>query len=423
MNYEPGTKLRVELTDKRVFEGVVLPGEGLVLKLADGYNIGLDEENVASVKTLSKLSGDEEVRKPSVHKDSSLPRVDILHTGGTIASKVDYSTGGVSNLFSPEELLGMYPELQEVACVEATFVANMSSDDMRFAHYNKLIRAVQEALKNDPVGIVVTHGTDTLHYSAAALHYALRGVPVPVVLVGSQRSSDRGSSDAATNLQAAVRYCVSEQASNGVFVCMHGSADDTSVAVLPGVHARKLHTSRRDAFRAVNSRVVAQVRGDLVEEVSSWGGVEESFSVQLFDEELRIGMLYAHPQFFAEELAVYDGFDGLVVLGTGLGHLPISSSDEFTKEHEAVASAVKELARKLPVVMSSQCVHGRVSLQVYSPARRLQEAGVLGHGLALTAEALFCKLAFLLSADKDPSLISEDFGDLIARTEEASYDE
>lgn len=420
MNFSVGARVRVRLDDKREFTGVVLPGDELVLKLDDGYNIGISMDHIEDSEVLKEQSK-ESSHLVKVEQDSSLARVQILHTGGTIASKVDYETGGVSNLFEPEELLGMYPELQELACVDASFVANMSSDDMRFSHYNKLIDAVVEESASSPAGVIITHGTDTLHYTAAALHYALQGVSFPVVLVGSQRSSDRGSSDAFSNLQAAVRYCVSEHAQPGVFVAMHASSSDPEVSILPGVHARKLHTSRRDAFKAVNSSPVARVSEKEVVSLREWPCADE-FEVTRFDESLRIGMLYAHPHMHAVELSSYDGFDGLIVLGTGLGHLPISVTDESASEHEKIFSTLEELVEQLPVVMSSQCVHGRVNLQVYSPARRLQDLGVLGHDLALTAEALFAKLAFLLSAGKDASLIGEDFGDLVVRTE-VSLDE
>ena len=423
MDFREGARVRVQLVDKRVFEGVVLPGEALTLKLDDGYNIGIDPKNVAKLEELTApATKPADASAASVAKNSSLPRIDILHTGGTIASKVDYETGGVSNLLAPEELLALYPELQEVAHVEASFVANMSSDDMRFSHYNLLIDAVSNALKKQPAGIVITHGTDTLHYTAAALHYALRGLPVPVVLVGSQRSSDRGSSDAALNLQAATRFCVSKKAGAGVFIAMHASSSDEEVAILQGVHARKMHSSRRDAFRAINSSPVAVVRAQEVVVDKEFSKRTQKFSPVRFDESLRIGMAYSHPHMSASELEVYKDFDGLVVLGTGLGHLPITVTDDSAKEHEAIKRVVDLLAKKMPVVMATQCLYGRVSLQVYSPGRRLQEAGVLGHGLALTPEALFSKLAFVLSADLDRAAISEDFGDLVARTEERGYE-
>lgn len=410
-----GEYVTVTLKDGREFSGLNLPNN--TLKLDDGYNIGIEPENVVDIK--------KHKQQPSnpvdieISRDESKPRVDILHTGGTIASKVDYATGGVHNHIKPDELLGMYPQLQENAAVYATFVANMSSDDMRFAHYNMLIDAVHEALKNDPKGIIITHGTDTLHYTSAALHYALRGIDVPVVLVGSQRSSDRGSSDAALNLQAAVTYCVSENTIPGVYVAMHETSNDTSIAILHGAHARKMHSSRRDAFKAVNSTPIARVT-DTVEILQEIQKSSADFCASHYTTDLRIGMLYAHPNMFAQELSIYNDFDGLVVLGSGLGHLPITAYDEHTQEHAQIFEVLDAL--EIPVVMATQCLQGRVNLQVYSPGRKLQEAGVLGHDLALTPETLFVKLAYILSTQQPPHSIAADMDDVISRTVEESYE-
>jgi glutamyl-tRNA(Gln) amidotransferase subunit D len=410
-----GEYITVTLSDAREFTGLVLPNN--TLKLDDGYNIGIDPENVSNINKLEQQPRNPVV--PEITRDDSKPRVDILHTGGTIASKVDYATGGVHNHIKPDELLGMYPELQDKAAVYATFVANMSSDDMRFAHYNMLIDAVHEALKNDPKGIIITHGTDTLHYTSAALHYALRGIDVPVLLVGSQRSSDRGSSDAALNLQAAVKYCVSKKALPGVYVAMHETSNDTSIAILHGAHARKMHSSKRDAFKAINSSPVARVT-DSVEILRQQEKSSAEFCASHYNTDLRIGMLYAHPNMSAQELSIYNDFDGLVVLGSGLGHLPITAYDEHTQEHAQIFEVLDAL--QIPVVMSTQCINGRVNLQVYSPGRKLQEAGILGHDLALTPETLFIKLAYILSTEQKAHAIGADMDDIITRTVEESYE-
>lgn len=414
MQLTVGEHVTVTLKDKREFSGLVLPNN--TLKLDDGYNIGLDPDNIADITKHKKQS--KESSFSSITVDESKPRVDILHTGGTIASKVDYQTGGVSNHIKPDELLAMYPQLQEEAAVYATFVANMSSDDMRFEHYNLLIESVQEALKNNPRGIIITHGTDTLHYTAAALHYALRGISVPVVLVGSQRSSDRGSSDAALNLQAAVKYCVSDKSCSGVFIAMHQTSDDDSIAIHKAVHARKMHTSRRDAFKSINSALVACVTNK-VEVISSVESTTK-YDPKQYDTSLQIGMLYVHPHMSAKEVSSYKGFDGLIILGTGLGHLPVSVVDDHTKEHKKIFESL--LSLNIPVVMASQCINGRINLQVYSAGRTLKESGVLGHDLALTPEALFVKLAYLLSTQQDTQMIGADFDDIISCVREESYE-
>lgn len=410
-----GERVHVVLQDKREFIGVVLPNN--TLKLDDGYNIGIDTDNLDSLETLTAPRPP--TSTPNIQRDELKPRVQILHTGGTIASKVDYTTGGVHNHIKPEELLGMYPELQLHAAVHATFVANMSSDDMRFEHYNMLIDAIHEALKQEPVGIIITHGTDTLHYTAAALHYAMRGIDIPIVLVGSQRSSDRGSSDASMNLQGALRYIVHEYSVPGVYIAMHENSSDDTVSILPGIHTRKMHTSRRDAFKTVNTTPVASVSSN-VEILRETPKSSAEFCASHFDTKLRIGMLYVHPHMSPTDIQMFAKHDALIIIGTGLGHLPITASDQYTQSHSQIFELIQAL--EIPVVMTSQCINGRISLQVYAPGRKLQEIGVLGHDLALTPEAVFIKMAYLLSTQQQPHLIASDMDDVIERTREDSYE-
>ncbi len=418
---KPGMRVRITTHTDLVFEGVLLDGKEYTLKLDDGYNVGIDPRNVKDTQELaSEKKPSATVKKPAPTK--GLPEITLLHTGGTIASKVDYVTGGVSNKITPDELLALYPELTQIANITPTFLSQMSSDDMRFAHYNELITAVEKAVTNKAQGIIITHGTDTLHYTAAALHYALLGVPIPVVLVGSQRSADRGSSDAKTNLVGAARF-ITELKTPGVFIAMHGSTNDDDIIILRGINARKNHSSRRDAFKAININPVARIT-DKAQLIQAPPKSNEKFSPKHYNTDLRIGMVYMHPQFFPDALSPYATYDGLIVLGTGLGHAPINAIDEHTKVHEQTKKALLELAKKIPVVMTTQCLNGRVSLQVYSPGRVLQEAGVLGHDLALSPETLFAKLSFLLSHHKKDvaTLLSANLSDTIPRVEEGVYE-
>ncbi len=417
---KPQTRVRITTKNNLVFEGVLLEGNEYTLKLDDGYNVGVHKRNVQEI---IELSSHKKTSSPITPPPSSAdaPVIALLHTGGTIASKVDYETGGVTNKITPNELLAMYPELSAIAQIQPVFLSQMSSDDMRFAHYNQLITAVKQAVANGAQGVIITHGTDTMHYSAAALHYGLLGVPIPVVLTGSQRSADRGSSDAATNLLGAAKF-ITQAGLPGVFIAMHDSSSDTDIAILRGINTRKNHSSRRDAFCSVNIPRVARI-GESLELISSPPKSVHEFTPRKYRADLKIGIAFMHPQFFPDALTPYTTYDGLVVLGTGLGHAPINAIDEYTQLHAQTKDALLSLAQKIPVVMSTQCIHGRVSLHVYSPGRMLQDAGVLGHDLALTAETVFAKLAYCLSHGLDPSKeLYEDVDDAIDRTEVDVYE-
>lgn len=382
----------------------------VMLKLDNGYNIGFQKKEVKSMTTTKKkpsvkktstkskkgFTNKTEKGKTKVTKKKNLKTVSILHCGGTIASKVDYETGAVKAKFKPEELMEMFPELGKIINIKSRLVANMMSENMRFAHYNQIAKEIEKE-KTD--GIIITHGTDMLHYTAAALAFILEDLNIPVILVGAQRSSDRGSSDAFMNLKCAANFIAQSDFAE-VAICMHSSTEDKTCSILPGVKSRKLHSSRRDAFQAVNSEPFASVNEEgkinwLRKTYVKQDG-KRKLQLKLFKEK-KIGFLKAHPQMFSEELNIFEKFDGLILEGTGLGHFPTEKYDNNTKEHELITKAIEKLTKKIPVVMTTQTIFGGVNMNVYSPGRKLSEVGVLGNGQDLPAETAFIKLGWLLS--------------------------
>ncbi|MBI2564548.1 Glu-tRNA(Gln) amidotransferase subunit GatD [Candidatus Woesearchaeota archaeon] len=387
-------------TIKGSYDGVLVQDEKdkVFLKLNTGYNAGFDKKNIKKSSVLAKHV--EKERKKVVLKQlKNMPTISILHTGGTIASKVDYSTGAVYNKFTPEDMLVMFPELFSMANISSRLIRNMSSDDMRFSHYNIIAKAIAEEIKKGVKGIIITHGTDTLHYTAAALSFVLENISVPVILVGSQRSSDRPSTDAAMNLLCAVVF-ITQTNYSGVAICMHEESSDTTALVLPAAKSRKMHTSKRSAFKVINGSPIAHV--DYKTKKVSWykehDKFEGSFSLRLFNEKLKVGLVKVHTNMYASEFQAYKGFDGLVIEGTGLGHAPINEIDEYTKEHAKIFSTIKDLIKEgTLIVMSSQTIFGSIDMNVYTPGRRLVEIGVLGNYTDTIPETAFIKLAWLLS--------------------------
>ena len=430
-NPKPGDYVEIS-TDGETVKGILLETpevekDIVIVKLDGGYNVGLDRRKVKKISLLQQPKAASPVKPSKQPRRKNLPKISILHTGGTIASKVDYRTGGVASRFKPEEILAMFPELREIANFESRLIGNMFSEDVRFAHYNVMAREIQKEIKGNSDGIIITHGTDTMHYTAAALSFMLENLPVPVILVGAQRSSDRGSSDAALNLLSAAHF-IANSGFSGVAICMHENLSDKSCLILPGTKTRKMHTSRRDAFRPVNAAPVARVNfGEKT--VSLIGKLPEkpggNLKVRLIKEDLRIGILKSHPNLFAEEVKSYSGFDGLVIEGTGLGQLSITHLDKHTEENGRIFAELKLLAKKIPVVMTSQAIHGRVQMNVYSTARNLRSAGVTGHLNDLTPETAFIKLAWLLSnygKEETGKLMTQNLrGEISDRTEERFF--
>ncbi|MBI2141509.1 Glu-tRNA(Gln) amidotransferase subunit GatD [Candidatus Woesearchaeota archaeon] len=436
---KPGDFVEVVTADETI-KGTLLQSPELeksvvVIKLGSGYNIGISKDKVKRITVVPPQQQQEEKEEKGITaaaattKKQKLPKISILHTGGTIASKVDYRTGGVIAKFLPEEILAMFPELKEIANIDSKLIRNMWSEDMRFAHYNLMAKeAAKEAAKGID-GIIITHGTDTMHYSSAALAFALEGIGIPVILVGSQRSSDRGSTDSALNLVAAA-YFIAHADFSGVAICMHENMSDNACLILPATKTRKMHTSRRDAFRAINSTAIARVEVEN-NNISFLSGnhakknKDSKIMLKLFDEKLRVGILKTHPNMHAEEFKAYQSYDGLVIEGFALGHAPVSAIDEFTTEHKKILAAIEALCKKMPVVMASQCIYGRLQMNVYQTARDIQAAGVAGHLSDMTPETTFIKLAWLLSNYKKAEvkdLITKNLrGEITERTEPADF--
>ena len=428
---KPGTRISFSFKGQ-VLKGVVLNVEAgkLVLKLDSGYNISAAPEELEAVKEL-QTEPKEKTRREQRTPNPSLPRIALLHTGGTIASRVDYSTGAVIAQYTADEVLDLYPELHAIANIDSKLLANMQSEMMRFAHWNIIAKAVEAAVKGGADGVIVTHGTDILAMTSAALAFALENLPVPVLLVGSQRSSDRPSSDAVTNLLCAAAFIAKEHASfKGVALCMHEGVRNDDCFILPACRTRKMHSSRRDAFKAINDRPYARIAypGLAVEKLKNYPpSPKVGLVMKPFNEQLKIGLLHVHPQFFAEELTAYEGFDGLVVEVLGLGHMPTMKTDEHNAEHESVLGELVRLAQMMPVVAALQTIYGRIDMDVYSPGRQLVAAGVLGNGLDMIPETAFVKLAWLLShhsIEETKKLYGESLrGELSPRSQEDGFRE
>ncbi|HIG96482.1 TPA: Glu-tRNA(Gln) amidotransferase subunit GatD [Candidatus Woesearchaeota archaeon] len=395
------------VTDHETLEGIKLPSKekGVIfIKLDSGYNVGVKEETIKRIDITGQLhpdAGDEGETGSSqdVKHNPKLPTIAILHTGGTIASKVDYRTGGVIARFAPEELLAMFPELSKICSITSRLLSNMFSEDMRFAHYKIMAHAIASEIQQGVKGIILTHGTDTLHYTAAALSFMLENLSVPVLLVGAQRSSDRGSSDAGSNLIAAAHF-IAKTDFRGVAICMHKNPSDKQCVILPATKTRKMHTSRRDAFQAINTKPYAFVDYEkgTIEKLAPFPlPSEKKLAVREHFEET-VGIITCHPNMFPEAFAYYrkENYKGLVIEGTGLGQAPVGVPNKECAIHNQILEEIRKLVESgCVVVMVSQCIYGRVHMHVYSNAIDLLKVGVIP-AEDMTTETAFIKLAWLL---------------------------
>ncbi len=361
-------------------EGVLMPSVSgrVVIKMDSGYNAGFDKERSA-VELVSKGKSLKIPPPPPLKSRDGLPKVSILSTGGTIASKVDYRTGAVTSQFSAEDIISSIPELLDIANYEGKVIYNILSENMKAEYWQELARAVGSEIRKGADGVIVTHGTDTMTYTAAALSFMVK-TPVPVVLVGSQRSSDRPSSDAAMNAISAATVATSDIAE--VMVVMHGTTSDDFCLVHRGTRVRKMHTSRRDAFTSINQHPIAKVDYpsrdiEVLGEHRRRGEVALEVNERL---EPRCALVKyfpgAKPDLF--EHYINSGYRGIVLEGTGLGHVASDWVDTIRSATEA----------GIPVVITSQCIRGRICDRVYDTGRDMLAAGGIEGGDSLPEVAL-----------------------------------
>jgi glutamyl-tRNA(Gln) amidotransferase subunit D len=372
--------------------------EYIVIKLKSGYNTGI---HVRKIKSITKMSdkGKEAaapITTPAATANQNLPKVALISTGGTIASKIDYRTGGVHAALSADELYASVPELANHASIDPEVLMSEYSENLRPEHWTLIAEKVAEKIKSGRyMGIVVSHGTDTMHYTAAALSFALQNLPVPVVLVGAQRSSDRPSSDAALNLLGATIFAA-ESKYAGVFVAMHAGTSDDTIACHVGTRVRKNHTSRRDAFESIDMTPIAFVRNNEIEIQKHQNLLVRRFSGNLANVktrfEGRVILLKYYPGFDPAliEHAVNAGYRAIVLEGTGLGHL---GKECFPALKKAVSAGVM-------VCMTSQCIWGHVRMTVYDTGRDLLDIGVIPLS-DMISETATVKAMWALANSKD----------------------
>ncbi len=393
-----GDRIRV-VCGGSAFEGLLMPRPDsgdpdiIVIKLDSGYNTGLRAD---SIELVDKAGPRPAAGIPDEH--AAKGGVAILGCGGTIASKIEYKTGAVYPSITPKELRTAFPELERWN-IHSRKLFSLFSEDMNAHHWRLLADAIEEEIKDGSQGVVVMHGTDTMTYTAAAISYMLQRLPVPVILVGSQRSSDRPSSENEMNLLNSV--FAATQDLGEVAVCMHAETNDDYCHLHRGSKVRKMHTSRRDAFHSINSRPLAAVdyRTKRFEALSPHKPRHKEGLLSRKSINDNVAMILVHPNIRPELISSLDKYDGVLLVGTGLGHVPTDAFGDKTVH--GIYKPIKSLIDSgIPVAMSSQCIDGRVCMRVYTNGRLLRDAGVIGDGADWTPEAAYVKLCWALGQSK-----------------------
>jgi len=386
-------------TTRGDFEGLLLPRSEtadplhLVLKLTTGYNVGLRHDTVTGLEKIGYREAHYQIPEREFPVNPSMPRVKLLGTGGTIASRLDYRTGAVIPAFSPGELYGSVPELADICNLETEKLFGVFSENMGPEQYIVLAEKIGEAIRDGWDGIVVGHGTDTMHHTAAALSFMVQRPPVPIIMVGSQRSSDRPSSDAAQNLISAT-WAAAHGPIAEVMVCMFGPTSDRYNLLHRGTRVRKMHTSYRSTFRTLGDIPLAMVeRGKLTPLKEDWAPRRKDRDVTVkavFEE--RVTIVYYYPNMNPDliDALVEKGYRGIVIAGTGLGHV-----------NRKIYPALDRACRAgVLVFMAVQTLWGFVQMYVYETGREILELGVTPLANMLP-EVAYIKLGWALGVHPD----------------------
>ncbi len=390
-------------TTRGIFTGTVLPRAEndddlhIVLKIETGYNIGIDVATITSMKETGYQKANYKIPEKEFPYSDDKPTVKLFGTGGTIASRLDYRTGAVIPAFSPGELYGAVPELADVCNIDTEKLFAVFSENMGPKQYITLAKAIGHEIENGIDGIMIGHGTDTLHHTAAALSFMVQDSPVPIILVGSQRSSDRPSSDAALNLIHA-SYAAAHGDIAETLVCMFGPTSDEYGFLHRGTRVRKMHSSYRSTFRSIGDTPVATVtKNGIIHIKKEYNHRRKDKNVKIFPYfSEKVTMIYYYPNMKPEiiDSLVDLGYKGIIIIGTGLGHV----------NKELYPALQRATDKGVQLFMTLQTIWGYVHMFVYETGRDMIALGVTPLANMLP-EVAWVKLGWAMGQTDDPEEI------------------
>lgn len=404
-----GDKVKIVTKDVS-YEGILMPRPELldqnftVLKLSTGYNIGIENSRIKKIEVVSAHKTREE-KKPKIKHRKGLPNVSVLSFAGTISSKVDYKTGGVYADYTAEDFVEIMPELADIANITARKVVGVMSEDFDYGIWKKMATEVIKEIENGADGVVISQGTDTLHFSTAAVSFFLKDLTKPVVFTASQKSIDRGSSDAFMNLVCAITSAATSGIAE-VMTCLHGTTNDDYCLLIRGTKVRKMHTSRRDAFRPVNELPLAKVFYDGTIEIinDKFNKVSEGVPKldAKFEEKTAMVLIYPGMDPGIIDYYVKKGYKGIVLSATALGHVPTDDS-----KHNLLLGIKRAIKAGVPIVVASQTLYGRVHKYVYTNLRKLSIELDCVFADDMMPEVAYIKLGWVLGHTKDMKEVKE----------------
>ncbi|MFH1399716.1 MAG: Glu-tRNA(Gln) amidotransferase subunit GatD [Candidatus Woesearchaeota archaeon] len=417
MQPKPGDHVEIK-TKEAILKGTIIPQEGktIVLKLPNGYNIGINPKDILKITTIKSGKKPGTILVTNLKHNPNLPKITFIATGGTIGTHVDYETGAVYMCRTPEQILTTTPELGNIVNIKTASPFTTASEDMSPENWQALATIIAKELNNGSQGIILTHGTDTLHFTSAALSFMLPNLSKPVALVGAQRSPDRGSFDGTQNLLCAAHYAKSDIAE--VAIVMHATSNDDYCLANRGTKVRKMHTSRRDAFRPINALPLAKIWPDgKFEKTNPHYNIRSDNKITAdtaFEKKVGILKVFVGSDPKIIDWYIENKYRGLVIEGTALGHVPTGESGTkagyFDKKMSWIPYIKKAVDAGIVVVMASTCLYGRINPFVYRNLRLANATGMLYGdklGTDMLPEVAYIKLGWVLGHTKNPEKAKE----------------
>ncbi|MFH1452100.1 MAG: Glu-tRNA(Gln) amidotransferase subunit GatD, partial [archaeon] len=376
--------------------------EIILLKLVSGYNIGIRENQIIDAKVIEKLKPSEE-KIFKQEKNETLKNVALIITGGTISSRLDAKTGAVIPT-DAEEILNIAPEIKKICNITKIAKPFLKfSENMNHLDWEKLAKTCEKFLNDENIdGIILTQGTDFLHYTASALSFFIKNLNKPIAITYSQRSIDRGSTDANLNLICSAKYAVSDIAE--IAIVGHKNTNDNVCLAMPATKTRKMHTSRRDAFKIINDKPIAEITPTEIKILKEFNARNKNLKPKVDTKySNKVASIKIHPGQDPEILEHYQklGYGGIVLEIAGIGQVPGKNSGK-----NWLPKIKKVIQNGLTVVATAQTIYGRLNPNIYSTGRELEKTGIIFLEDMLSETALV-KLSWILGHPGWKSKIKE----------------
>ncbi|MCK5474789.1 MAG: asparaginase, partial [Candidatus Aenigmarchaeota archaeon] len=326
----------------------------------------------------------------------------VIGTGGTIAAI--QTEEGLRPAYKTEELISFFPEVSQIANVEGTMLFNLDSTNIQPHHWTQIAEEIKKQYEKYD-GFVITHGTDTMQYTSAALSFMLQNLGKPVVLTGSVKAIGEGS-DAKQNFIDSVIVASSDI--KEVCIVFHGK-------IIKGCKARKITNEATkvtnedlDVYSSINFHLIGEMIGTLKENkrrkvvfdenYNGLGCSGKNLKVLSKIDNKEVLLIKIYPGFMPEVFNKLTNFKGILIEAYGPGNIPF-------EENSILKKIEMLLSKNIPVFIATQNTFGEVNMELYEVGQKALKAGAIPCR-DMTSETALVKLMWILgNFDNNPKTV------------------